>query len=303
MAGLLEELKLTPVGRHFIAQARQRRPIVPQGVSEYVVQSYVRLRKEHKEQEEENKTHSYTSARTLLAVLRLAQALARLRFAETVETGDVDEALRLMEASKESLEERTEDGGDGDRTATSRIFRLMKGMATRPSGRRRMGRGPGGERNMDVDGDEDEEGGEMMQVAMVDLRARALAKGFTETQLMDTIQQVSAQSMRIANSTEFLFPVRVHQHHHSVGQRTVRAVCGCRRGLRIAVMYITFLDFCNWQWVACALDSLDTPLAGNHHHNYAINGTRCISHRARPGVDSETNAKDLRDPHLLCSSS
>ncbi|KAG9082268.1 Mcm2-7 hexameric complex component [Ceratobasidium sp. 370] len=193
MHGRHPELEFTPVEptlmRHFIAQARQRRPVVPQGVSEYIVQSYVRLRKEHKEQEEENKTHSYTSARTLLAVLRLAQALARLRFAETVETADVDEALRLMEASKESLEERTEDGGDGDRTATSRIFRLMKGMATQPT-RRRLGRGPGGERNMDVD--EDEEDGEMMQVAMVDLRARVLAKGFTETQLMDTIQQYEA---------------------------------------------------------------------------------------------------------------
>jgi DNA replication licensing factor MCM7 len=162
-----------------------------------VVQSYVRLRKEHKEQEEENKSHSYTSARTLLAVLRLAQALARLRFAETVETADVDEALRLMEASKESLEEHTEDGGEGDRTATSRIFRLMKGMATQPAGRNRLGRGPGGERSMDVD--EDDEAGEMSQVAMVDLRARVLAKGFTETQLMDTIQQVSTNPDCVTN--------------------------------------------------------------------------------------------------------
>ncbi|KAG9125137.1 Mcm2-7 hexameric complex component [Ceratobasidium sp. 392] len=202
MHGRHPELEFTPVEptlmRHFIAQARQRRPVVPQGVSEYIVQSYVRLRKEHKEQEEENKTHSYTSARTLLAVLRLAQALARLRFADVVESTDVDEALRLMEASKESLEERTEDGGEGDRTATSRIFRLMKGMATQPT-RRRLGRGPGGESNMDVD--EDDDSSEMMQVAMVDLRARVLAKGFTETQLMDTIQQYEAINIitRLAN--------------------------------------------------------------------------------------------------------
>jgi hypothetical protein len=222
--------------RHFIAQARQRRPVVPPGVSEYIVQSYVRLRKEHKEQEEENKTHSYTSARTLLAVLRLSQALARLRFAETVDTTDVDEALRLMEASKESLEERTEEGVDGDRTVTSRIFRLMKGMATAP-GRKRMGRGPGGERDMDMD--EDEEGGEMMQVAMIDLRARVLAKGFTETQLMDTIQQVGHRHWCSASFTNSLSPVRVYQYYYTFCKRTVCAVCGCGRGVRGSVMYIT----------------------------------------------------------------
>ncbi|KAF8682750.1 MCM family [Rhizoctonia solani] len=192
MHGRHPELDFTPVEptlmRHFIAQARLRRPIVPPGVSDYIVQSYVRLRKEHKEQEEENKSHSYTSARTLLAVLRLSQALARLRFNDTVETEDVDEALRLMEASKESLEERTEEGGEGDRTVVSRIFRLMKGMASVSRPRtRRMGRGPGGEKDMDMDEEDGE--GEMMQVSMVDLRSRVLAKGFTETQLMDTIQQ------------------------------------------------------------------------------------------------------------------
>lgn len=46
---------------------------------------------------------SYTTARTLLAILRLAQALARLRFSEQVAQGDVDEAIHLMHMSKESL--------------------------------------------------------------------------------------------------------------------------------------------------------------------------------------------------------
>ncbi len=91
------------VARHYIALARQKRPIVPPEVSNYVVDSYVRLRKLSKEQEKENKAYTYTSARTLLGILRLAQALARLRFADVVEHDDVNEALRLMEVSKESL--------------------------------------------------------------------------------------------------------------------------------------------------------------------------------------------------------
>ncbi|TRZ06280.1 hypothetical protein HGM15179_020824, partial [Zosterops borbonicus] len=45
----------------------------------------------------------YASARTLLAILRLATALARLRLGSVVEKDDVSEALRLLEAARDSL--------------------------------------------------------------------------------------------------------------------------------------------------------------------------------------------------------
>merc|ERR1719373_1403783 len=47
---------------------------------------------------------SYTTPRTLLAILRLSQAHARARFSDRVERQDFDEAIRLMKASKESVE-------------------------------------------------------------------------------------------------------------------------------------------------------------------------------------------------------
>jgi DNA replication licensing factor MCM7 len=47
-----------------------------------------------------SKSDGFTSARTLLAILRLGQALARLRFSETVGEEDIAEARRLMEMSK-----------------------------------------------------------------------------------------------------------------------------------------------------------------------------------------------------------
>merc|ERR1712061_235595 len=47
---------------------------------------------------------SYTTPRTLLAILRLSQAHARARFSGRVEQQDFDEAMRLMKASKESVE-------------------------------------------------------------------------------------------------------------------------------------------------------------------------------------------------------
>jgi DNA replication licensing factor MCM7 len=49
--------------------------------------------------------YTYATPRTLLAIIRLAQALARLRLADEVAQIDVDEAIRLTEASKSSIEE------------------------------------------------------------------------------------------------------------------------------------------------------------------------------------------------------
>ena len=105
---------------------------------------------------------------------------------------DVDEALRLMEVSNETLKDDDDDGEhEGDRTTMSKIYRLIKDMATsaqsgRPSrGRGRIGKGPSGERDMDIDDDDDLE-----ELSMVDIRQRILAAGFTESQLMDCINEV-----------------------------------------------------------------------------------------------------------------
>lgn len=181
--------------RHYIGLARQKRPTVPPQVSSYVVDSYVRLRKVSKDDEAQNKSHTYTSARTLLGVLRLAQALARLRFSDTVEHADVDEALRLMEVSKESLQEDADKEYETDKSAVSQIFRLIKGMVVkggeddspRKSKRRRLGRGPERERDMDIDSDVDES---VEEPAFIDIRARVLRAGFTEAQLNQTVAEV-----------------------------------------------------------------------------------------------------------------
>ena len=50
-----------------------------------------------------SKDATFTSARTLLSILRLSTALARLRLVDVVEKDDVNEAMRLMEMSKDSL--------------------------------------------------------------------------------------------------------------------------------------------------------------------------------------------------------
>ncbi|TCD67279.1 Mcm2-7 hexameric complex component [Steccherinum ochraceum] len=199
--------------RHYIAGAREKRPTVPPDVSNYIVESYVRLRKVAKDDDEQKKSHSYTSARTLLGVLRLAQALARLRYADVVEHGDVDEALRLMEVSKESLDDDEDKERDPDLSPISQIFRLIKDMANDAAGGRRrprkrakrMGKGPDGQREMDVDEDEDEEEEEVL--SMVDIRSRVLAAGFTEAQMQECINEYENIDVwvRMANNSKLRF--------------------------------------------------------------------------------------------------
>ena len=80
-------------------------PTVPDTLADYITGAYVEMRKEARN----NKDMTFTSARTLLAILRLATALARLRLAQVVEKEDVNEAMRLMEMSRDSLNSITQE--------------------------------------------------------------------------------------------------------------------------------------------------------------------------------------------------
>ncbi|KIJ10524.1 hypothetical protein PAXINDRAFT_85941 [Paxillus involutus ATCC 200175] len=198
--------------RHYIAQARLKRPTVPPAVSSYIVDSYVRLRKLSKDEAAQKKSHTYTSARTLLGVLRLAQALARLRFADIVEHGDVDEALRLMECSKESLDDDEDKEYEPDRSVVSQIFRLIKNMAGEGGRKRRkrprkFGKGPGGERDMDIDSDEEDDDDDDGELVLIDIRSRVLGAGYTEAQLNDTIAEYESIDVwaRVANGSKLRF--------------------------------------------------------------------------------------------------
>merc|ERR1711894_830591 len=85
--------------RRYIAACKELQPTIPTELTDYVVSAYVEMRKEART----SRDMTFTSARTLLGVLRLSTALARLRLANVVEKEDVDEAMRLIEMSKASL--------------------------------------------------------------------------------------------------------------------------------------------------------------------------------------------------------
>lgn len=106
--GKQPEMDFTPLDPHTIRQyisvARTYRPVVPKEVGDHVVQLYIRMRKEAQRNEGSVKKFAHITPRTLLGILRISQALARIRFDNVVRPTDVDEALRLLQVSKSSMD-------------------------------------------------------------------------------------------------------------------------------------------------------------------------------------------------------
>jgi DNA replication licensing factor MCM7 len=69
----------------------------------YIIQKYVEKRKVESELKKDG--YQYVTPRTLLAIIRLSQGLARLRFKNEVDIFDIEEALRLIEVSRSQINE------------------------------------------------------------------------------------------------------------------------------------------------------------------------------------------------------
>lgn len=89
--------------RAFIKRARSFEPMIDDALQQQIVDAYVSMRYDEKRGDVDSRK-SYTTPRTLLAILRLSQAHARCRFSNRVEQQDFEEAIRLMKVSKESVE-------------------------------------------------------------------------------------------------------------------------------------------------------------------------------------------------------
>lgn len=164
--------------RQYIAKARTFRPVVPSTVSDYMVGAYVAMRKRQKKDEARKQQFSHVTPRTLLGIVRLSQALARLRFSEEVVREDVDEALRLIEVSKASL--YNDGDSSADHTPSSKIYTMIRNL--RESGAAAVG-----------DGEDNE-------LSVRRIRERVLAKGFTEDQLTTALYEYTELGVSIDNS-------------------------------------------------------------------------------------------------------
>lgn len=142
--------------RRYIATCKRKQPVVPEALADYITAAYVEMRKEAWA----SKDSTYTSARTLLGILRLATALARLRLVDVVEKEDINEAMRLMEMSKDSLQG---DKGQQDRPPrpSDAIFAALRELA-----------GPGGR-----------------SLRLAEALPRCLAKGFTPGQVQEALDE------------------------------------------------------------------------------------------------------------------
>jgi len=116
--------------RSYIAVAKKFFPYVPEDLGESIAGAYAGMRRT--EEEAGDEASGYTTARTLLSIIRLAEALARLRWANIVTKHDVEQALNLMKMSKSSLEVYTKNKMVRDDPVTS-LYHLLRQWAERNS--------------------------------------------------------------------------------------------------------------------------------------------------------------------------
>ena len=123
----------SPLSLNFIRQylviAKHILPTVPPHLKDYVVRAYVDMRVKDKARAAATGGRSSLTARQLLSILRLAQALARLEMRLDISQQDVDEAIRLVNVSKASVVET--DAGDRpiDGDFMSRLWALTRDKA------------------------------------------------------------------------------------------------------------------------------------------------------------------------------
>lgn len=90
--------------RAFVGSVRRIHPRIDKNAVKIITDVYCAMRAQRGR-------GAVVTARTLLSLLRLSQALARLRLSPQVQDRDVREAARLVEASRASLQPRQQAGG------------------------------------------------------------------------------------------------------------------------------------------------------------------------------------------------
>jgi DNA replication licensing factor MCM7 len=93
--------------RRYVELCKKHNPVVPTYLQKRLVEKYVELRDNARQN---YATSVFTSPRNLLAVVRMATAHARLHLREQVNEADIDEALRILDSCKASIDSNKEAG-------------------------------------------------------------------------------------------------------------------------------------------------------------------------------------------------
>ena len=183
------EVETMPVSfvRAFIERSRQFNPALPDFESEdpelrergrrvlsHIVEAYVEMRQQDASDTENDHVKSALTPRQLLSILRIASAHARVRFASELAEEDVDEAIRLVRASKSSLEENETVETERD-DPISRIFRVLSEMIKARA----------------------DESDPNPSLRYAELEERVLRMGFTRDQLKRTLDEYSRDDVGV----------------------------------------------------------------------------------------------------------
>ncbi|KAI0983942.1 hypothetical protein GJ496_010892 [Pomphorhynchus laevis] len=101
--------------RNIMKQCNEIQPKLSKGESiNYLIDTYVQLRSESRDvisrySRHHKNTDLFVSPRAVSSLIRLAGAHAKLRFSELIEKCDIEEAIRLIDASKKSIWEANKD--------------------------------------------------------------------------------------------------------------------------------------------------------------------------------------------------
>mmetsp|Transcript_16650 Transcript_16650/g.24617 ORF Transcript_16650/g.24617 Transcript_16650/m.24617 type:complete len:861 (-) Transcript_16650:133-2715(-) len=171
--------------REYITRARRHTPICTEQVAPYIVEAYVSLRMESNNNKKRIQSdQTAMTPRQLLSILRLSQALARLRFSDYVERADVDEAIRMTHCSKASLEqsENNNDGSNNNKKrkhqdVSSKLFSMLR--------------------------DYHHQTGDKIGITVA--TAMAIRKGYTEDQLQTCLEEYEQLSILQLTPTHIYF--------------------------------------------------------------------------------------------------
>jgi DNA replication licensing factor MCM7 len=155
--------------RAFIANAQKYEPEIKKDVAQTIVNMYAELRSKERETSKDDRK-TITTPRTLLGMLRMSQARARLRLSNTVEAADFDEAVRLMQVSKSSCEPEDEEQQTRYKKQRngSQIYHLITEMLRK---------------------EQENKANPERWVSMQQIERKILDKGFTKNDLDETIVQ------------------------------------------------------------------------------------------------------------------
>ncbi|EKF32750.1 minichromosome maintenance (MCM) complex subunit, putative [Trypanosoma cruzi marinkellei] len=110
--------------RAYIGEVKRIHPFVDSAAAKAISDIYCEMRAQSV------RHTNVVTARTLLSIIRLSQACARLRFSDRVAEADVREAGRLLDCSKISLQERADPNGRrAVTTSDAVIFSTIKELA------------------------------------------------------------------------------------------------------------------------------------------------------------------------------